>query len=346
MRMFPFLAATCVCGSAIACLSPAIAGSVREIPLDFAQKGVSIGVTPKGVSIDLGSESVGSMIITDRRDILIKRIGNSVYLQRISHQQIDGMIGSGDGTSVLRIWTTSGKRLIFNLRLSTGGSTDISLTSSSSPPLSDPKPLAVKSLKGIKRKKILPDSFKPLDDSPYPFVDPISTNITPIDLKQAPIEKKEKALPVALKSDRTRLISSEISTSKTSRKPKSDSFPILRTIQETPSQRALRDINQAPSDVLPEDKSTKFYNKQDVPSFKAYRPIKTQAQAKALIYGLNLARFAKGSDRIPFGSPTWNGIQSVVAHIKRGTSLELAIKRTRVDGKLIDRLLKDGGFAK
>jgi hypothetical protein len=327
VKPFPALFLSVLMVPAIAPFSSAIAGTVREISIISAQKGVPLKVTPEGSSIDLGAESGGQITITDRRQILVKRIGNSIYLQRIKFQQIDGMMGAGSGISVLRVWTPSGKRLIFNLSLGNSGSTDLSIVPTLQAYSAPSRPF---------RAAIVAPLPKPKEISSYPLVKPISLD-KPFPLVPSEDPSPREKISFDLQVDRKFKTEKQILKSKPQ-----DARPWP---QKHRAKKILKEERQDevidPTPIAAPKKNISLSN---IPKFRDYKPTINQAQAKSLVYGLNAARLSKGKNYIAFRSPKWDIVQVVIAHLRRGVKLSDAIFRARADKALIVRLMKDGGF--
>jgi hypothetical protein len=327
VKLFPVLFLSVLMVPAIAPFSSAIAGSVREISITLAQKGVSLKVTPEGSSIDLGAESGGQITITDRRQILVKRIGNSIYLQRIKFQQIDGMIGAGSGISVLRVWTPSGKRLIFNLSLGNSGSTDLSIVPTLQAYSAPPRPF---------RAAIVAPLAKSEETSSYPLVKSISLDKPfPLVSSEDPSTREETSFD--LQKDRKVKTEEQIIKSKPQHARSWSQKRRAKKILKEERQDEVID----PTPIVSPSKNISLSN---VPKFRDYKPTINQAQAKSLNYGLNVARLSKGKNHIAFHSLRWHKVQVVIAHLRRGVDLSDAILKAKADKTLILRLLKDGGF--
>ncbi len=359
MRFLPTLTAVVLLGSTP--LPGAHAFGSRDVPLNFAQRGVEVKVTPEGCSIDFGSESIAAITISDRRQILVRKMGNSsVYLQRIKRQNIEGMLGMPDGTAVLRVWTISGKRLMFRLTLGTSGGKDISIVPATAnyaarpvrpalpPPISfAPKvyqpvnPLPAPTSAPASAPSTLMQSSNPfplLAPLPVTFNQPLAAD-TPF-RKPAKRNKKDGLKLTKKVTERKPDIEQPINPLAPSTEPKFASPP-----NPFPEVKPPDPLLQSRSQVVLTEPAQPKMQAAAAQNRRSFSLALNQAQAGAILKGLNTARLKKGKEKIAFLSPTWNKTQGVIRILKRGKPLDAAISKTRSNRALIERLMKEGGFA-
>lgn len=314
----------------------------REVPIEYAEKGTTIKVTPEGVAINLKGESITGMTISDRRSIVVKQIQNSILLQRIKFQNIDGMMSAPSGGSVLRVWTSSGKVLIFNLVLGNSGGSDISVVPNSRP---KPLPMAYQS-KSASLPSLPPSpSVKPATEtSSYPLLSNVSVSLPQtkieqriepkIDLKaQKRLEKEAaKAAKAAKKQAERALKESE------KRRKEQEKIALKAVVfeEKTPKVIPVVAITKDSLVVAAAPISTPVKSTESSTGFKLSLG---QSQAKAILSGLNKAKYAKGKDKVGYLSQDWMRTQDVIYRLKKGDSLEKAIQVTKSNPTLVNRLL-------
>ncbi len=359
MRFLPALTAVVLLGSAP--LPVALAFGSRDVPLNFAQRGVDVKVTPEGCSIDFGSESIAAITISDRRQILVRKMGNSsVYLQRIKRQNIEGMLGMPDGTAVLRVWTISGKRLSFRLTLGNSGGKDISIVPATAnyaarpirPALPPPISFAPKVYQPVSPLPVPTSAPAPASvtlmpsSNPYPLLAPVPVSFNQPSVADTLFRKsarrnKKDALKLTKKvTERKTDIEKPINPLTLPSEP-SFVIPSSPFSEVKPPEPLWQSKSQAKS-TEPAQPQMKVAAVQKV---RPYSLALNQAQAGAILKGLNTARLKKGKEKIAFLSPAWNKTQGVIRILKRGKPLDTAITKTRSDRALIERLMKEGGLA-
>jgi hypothetical protein len=311
----------------------AFAFGSRDVPIDFAQRGVDVKVTPEGVSIDLGSESIMTITISDRRQILVRKMGsNSVYLQRIQHQNIEGMLGMPDGSAVLRVWTLSGKRLSFRLTVGNSGGKDITIvpaTTFASRPLRQPLPRRIAVAGRQDSAPVYRPIPKPVAASgkPYRLLTPASFE-RPI---SSPLETQKKKETVSVPLVKF-----------PQKEPKPEKIEIAQTADSPPAS-PYSEVKPTVSEITPPAPAVAIPKIATAGKLKPYAPRLNQAQAIALLKGLNASKYKKGTQKIVFRSPLWNKTQSVIRLLRSGKSLDAAIKKTGSNPAVIQKLMEVGG---
>jgi hypothetical protein len=334
MRFLPVLSALFL----LSTTPSAFAFGSRDVPIDFAQRGVDVKVTPEGVSIDLGSESIMTITISDRRQILVRKMGtSSVYLQRIQHQNIEGMLGMPDGSAVLRVWTLSGKRLSFRLTVGNSGGKDITIvpaTTFASRPLRQPLPRRI----AVAGRQDSAPVYRPIpkpvaaSDKPYRLLTPASFE-RPI---SSPLETQKKKETVSVPLPES-----------PDKKPKPDKTEIIAQSGDIrsviPLASPYSEVNPTASEITPPAPAVAIPKIATAGKLKPYAPRLNQAQAIALLKGLNASKYKKGTQKIVFRSPLWNKTQSVIRLLRSGKSLDSAIKKTGSNPAVIQKLMEVGG---
>lgn len=313
----------------------------REVPIEYAEKGTTIKVTPEGVAINLKGESITGMTISDRRSIVVKQIQNSILLQRIEFQNIDGMMSAPSGGSVLRVWTSSGKVLIFNLVLGNSGGSDISVVPNSRP---KPLPMAYQSKPAFLPSLPPSPSVKPATEtSSYPLLSNVSVSLPQtkieqriepkIDLKaQKRLEKEAaKAAKAAKKQAERALKESE------KRRKEQEKIALKAVVFEEKAPKVIPVVAIAKDPLVVA--AAPVSNPNPSESSNGFKLSLGQSQAKAILSGLNKAKYAKGKDKVGYLSQDWMRTQDVIYRLKKGDSLEKAIQVTKSNPTLVNRLL-------
>jgi hypothetical protein len=331
-KIIPFLAI-----ASIASISLPARASV-DIPVDFADRGIRFPLSAKGATINIKTAKINGIVLSDRSCVVYTQLQNSIYLKTLS--PCLRLSGSPDRNPVLRVFTSDSAILKFNICSQCSGSKDLNIIQSKP---SEPIAIASKPIKSSKQVlKILPPA-PPVEDSPVATPSIPAVSVLPLPSPRSTPFQLLAPLKTINNVDSKRVDEAPKSVKRRNRikavkNPVISPIPARQAISIAPSQPTF-----SSSSPIVEVKTTPSSTRRLKSS--AFKLSANQAQAKALLEGLNRSRLAKGSDRIAFQSRRWMLVQDTIYFLKKGNTLPDAIKKSRAPEALIKKLLRLGGIS-
>jgi hypothetical protein len=302
-------------------VAPSSAIASVDIPIDFADRGISFPVSRKGATINIKTAKINSIVLSDRSCVVYTQLQNSIYVKALS--PCLKLSNNPDHNPVLRVFTEDNLILKFNVCAGCSGAKDLNIVQS--------KPLEPIAKAPVSLRRNSSSDVLVVPTQSFPPPSPVTSTV-PL---PPPVELPSKAFPLL--------------------KP-IDSFapqPVLSSSLPTQSiKKKKRKTPEAPNIVSP----LVIPSSTPIPAKKTLAPIPpklsplfklslNQEQAKALLKGLNKSRVSKGKDRIIFRSKNWMIIQDTIYLLKKGLPLSAAVQKSRASTSLVNKLLSLGGFS-
>jgi hypothetical protein len=313
-KLFSAILSAALIGSPIS----AIAFGQSDVPFNIAERGMSLVVSPEGCVVNVTTAQITAIAMTDRSSFVYTQVGNSVYIKPIQRQQFEGVVSMGDGSTTLRIWAGN-KILRFKIRYASSGAKDINI------------------VEGIRTEfAALPSKPKvafrpPAPPIPAPSPQPI------IPVTSAPTFVSE---PVVSQSFPLLTPVSAPTPQATPESPPSEPKPLVAPKKIKKAKKVKRSIESANKTIALVTPPVKESKPQPTISPAPARALKVKHPAIALLKGLNAARLNK---TIRYQSSDWRRVQDAIFMLRQGKSLDVAVMRSRVNKKLVEKLMKMGG---